>query len=40
MQGAGAPRIPECQLYRVTCNKCRLNTVVPTDDGPKDAKNM
>jgi hypothetical protein len=32
--------IPYSQLYRITSTKCRINTVVPPDDGPGDVRNM
>jgi len=32
--------IPDRQLYRITSIKCRINTVVPSDDGPGDGRNM
>ena len=28
------------QLYRITSIKCRINTVVPPDDGPGEVQNM
>ena len=32
--------IPESQLYRKTSLKCRINTVVPPDDGLGEVRNM
>ena len=33
-------RIPDSQLYRIKNIKCRINTVVPPDDGPGEVRNM
>ena len=32
--------ILDSQLYRITSTKCRINTVVPPDDGPGEVRNM
>ena len=32
--------IPDSQLYSITSTKCRINTVVPPDDGPREVRNM
>jgi hypothetical protein len=32
--------IPDSQLYRITSTKCRINRVVPPDDGPGEVRNM
>jgi len=32
--------IPACQLYRITNTKCRINRVVPPDDGIGKVRNM
>ena len=32
--------IPDSQLYRLISTKCRINKVVPPDDGPGEVRNM
>jgi hypothetical protein len=32
--------IPDIQLYRITSTVCRINTVVPPDEGPGEIRNM
>jgi len=32
--------VPDSQLYRITSTKCRINTVVPPNDGIGKVRNM
>ena len=32
--------ITDSHLYKITSTKCRINTVVPPDDGPGEVRNM
>ena len=32
--------IPDNQLYNTSSTNCRINRVVPTDDGPEEVRNM
>jgi hypothetical protein len=40
MQGGIPPCIPDSHPYRITSTKCRINTVVSSDDGHIVAQNL